>query len=283
MTTGHERRRVAYAGHDFFLSCLRELVKRPNIDVAICWTEGDEGQPARGVIDLASKLGSQIFTGRPTEAAIAAVNDAQIDLFITAAYMYKVPIERLDVKRAVNVHPSYLPDGRGPNPLPHFVDSARDACGISIHELTEQMDQGPLLVQERVRPEPTDGLDEIYLRLLAAAPRVLGDLLDHLEEFFPGHSAEASGSYLPHRQFGTLDAVKCSVSDAVTLHRTFGMYGFRVRLPQQEPFHCSLLSAAPCRHGFDAGQVIVDSTIGMIIAVPDGLIRVDRSRFLPPI
>jgi methionyl-tRNA formyltransferase len=53
----------------------------------------------------------------------------------------------LKSKRSLNVHPSYLPFGRGSDPVVWAVRYAHPA-GVTLHEISEHIDDGPILYQE---------------------------------------------------------------------------------------------------------------------------------------
>lgn len=275
--------RVAYAGHDFFFSCLLELAVRDDLEVVVCLTEGPEGQPAVNVIELASKIGAHVLTGPPTEETIEIVNSARIDLLVCAAYMYRIPMRHLSVGWAVNVHPTLLPHGRGPNPLPYLASSHGRYCGITVHKLTEEMDKGPLLVREEIEVAPEYSLDDIYLRLFAKAPQALSVLLEDLPGCFARSTNYEGGSYWPAMSGDLLKAGKQSVDEAIALQRTFGMYGFVITVEGGQDFRASLVTATKCEHSFPVGTVVAELRIGTLVALRDGLVRVNKHGALPPV
>jgi methionyl-tRNA formyltransferase len=275
--------RIAYAGHDFFSSCMASLVQRPDTDVVVCLTEGPAGQPARNMLRLADEAGAKVFTGRPTEAALRETNAAGVDLFVCAAYMYRIPAARLDVPYAINIHPALLPDGRGPNPLPYLVTDHARSAGVTIHELTAELDAGPILVQAPLELMAGDGLDEIYLKLFALAPRLFGQLLDDLEGHFASKRPVSGGSYWPQKTGDVLIGSQHTTDDALDLHRAFGMYGFSVVLEGHQEFRALLFSATRCDHDFAAGSVVAELRIGTVVALRDGLVCLDKQRPLPPV
>jgi len=273
--------RVAYAGHDFFSSCLATLVSRPDTLIPVCLTEGPEGQPARNVLRLAGEADAKVFTGRPTVEVMREVNAAGVDLFVCAAYMYRVPTHQLHVPYAVNVHPALLPNGRGPNPLPYLATGFSQFSGVTIHEMTAELDEGPILIQGPVDQSPEEGLDELYLKLFALAPRLLSRLLDDLQGHFAAKRHVQGGSYWPHKD----GAVLCgshTTEHALRLHSSFGMYGFLVKLEGRDEFRATLLSAARCNHDFVVGSVVAELQVGTIVALRDGLVRLGTQRLLPP-
>ncbi len=78
------------------------------------------------------------------------------ELFIVAAYGKIIPKEILNIPKngVLNVHPSLLPKFRGSSPIESFILSDEPHTGVTIMELDEEMDHGPVIAQrERVREE----------------------------------------------------------------------------------------------------------------------------------
>lgn len=280
------RLRVAYAGHDFLAGCLDELLATAEVEWVLCLTTDADGRmPSTMVQRRARDAGATIITSAPGPGYIAAVNESAVDLLVCAAYPHKIPVGALTVARAINIHPSLLPAGRGPNPLPHIVAAHRDAAGVSVHALTDIYDHGPILLQRRIDLAVDDGVDQLYLKLTIAARRalaaVLADVDGHLRAArFPPSCPEMWPDPGPER---LLDATRLTVADARTAQNTFGMlFGLQLRLADHTVLEVSSLSSAPVAHGHPAGTIIRPVPGAVIIALRDGLaiaaVRPDASR-----
>lgn len=81
------------------------------------------------------------------------ISSYNCDLFVVAAYGKIIPKEILDVPPhgTINVHPSLLPKFRGSSPIESAILSAETHTGVTIMQLDEQMDHGPIIAQrERI-------------------------------------------------------------------------------------------------------------------------------------
>jgi formyltetrahydrofolate deformylase len=80
----------------------------------------------------------------------AELNKAQADLVVLARYMRILP-ERL-VKawrhRIINIHPSLLPYFPGAAPYRQAFESGVRVHGCTAHFVTEQLDEGPVILQD---------------------------------------------------------------------------------------------------------------------------------------
>lgn len=90
------------------------------------------------------------------------------DAVVACNYKHVIPadvLERLPLKRA-NLHISYLPWNRGSQPnYWSWVDGTEK--GVSIHQITEQLDRGPLYAQRRVQFGDGETLATPHARLEA--------------------------------------------------------------------------------------------------------------------
>lgn len=107
--------------------------------------------------DLRSKRVERALAGVDADALVVACYDR----LIPAAIYGRLPLGGL------NLHPSLLPDKRGPDPLFWVFHAGDELAGVTIHRLTETFDAGDILAQQSI-PLP-DGISEDELDALLAA------------------------------------------------------------------------------------------------------------------
>ncbi len=113
------------------------------------------------------------------------------DVLAMACFDRLVPRELRELARlSVNVHPSLLPENRGPAPLYWTFKLGLTKTGVTIHMLEERADAGPILAQ-REMPVP-EGIGEAELEQQLA--KLGGKLLVEVVQQF------AAGSLLPQPQ-----------------------------------------------------------------------------------
>lgn len=73
------------------------------------------------------------------------------DVFVVAAYGKIIPREIIELPKykTLNVHPSLLPLFRGPAPI-HGAILDADQTGISIMQIDEELDHGPIVAQKSI-------------------------------------------------------------------------------------------------------------------------------------
>ena len=97
-----------------------------------------------------------LLTGRLRPVALPAIASLAPDLLVSAAYPRLIPPELVAVPSygAFNVHPSLLPEGRGPNPQ-RLVYEGATTIGATTHRIAPEFDTGAVMSQ-RSGPLPSD-------------------------------------------------------------------------------------------------------------------------------
>lgn len=107
--------------------------------------------PAPGRRRLARLIGEHaVVSGPDLEArAGAELGRARPDLLVSWYWTRRLPEWWLGGARlgGIGVHPSLLPRHRGPNPFFWTIDSGDLECGVSVHRLTPEYDDGPVLAR----------------------------------------------------------------------------------------------------------------------------------------
>lgn len=68
--------------------------------------------------------------------------------------------------RMLNIHPSLLPKYKGLNTHRRAIEAGDAEAGCSVHEVTAELDAGPILGQARVPIAPDDTADTLAARIL---------------------------------------------------------------------------------------------------------------------
>ncbi len=115
------------------------------------------------------------------DRAIAeALASAGVDLVLLAGYdqvLRPVYFEAFG-GRTINIHPSLLPAHGGAGMMGEAVHRSVLAAGdretgVTIHEVTSELDAGPILAQSRVAVKPGDDAAALAKRVLAEEHRLL--------------------------------------------------------------------------------------------------------------
>lgn len=176
-----ERTKIAFFGGEPLgvpaLEELREAGIIPTLIIASPDKPSGRGQQLTHppVKDWAISHNIEVFqpTSYKSKDELSRILSEEWDLFVVVAYNFILPKWFLEIpkKGIINVHPSLLPKLRGASPIrTAILEDKRDEVGVSIMQMDEKMDHGPILKQEVVTIDeniwPITGpvLDEILAK-----------------------------------------------------------------------------------------------------------------------
>ena len=108
-------------------------------------------------------------------AAVAAIAAHRPDAIGVACFPMRLPrtIRNLPPLGCLNVHPSLLPVGRGPEPVFWTLRRGDAETGVTIHLMDAGFDTGPILAQERMAVPEGVGLPDLERELAERGARLL--------------------------------------------------------------------------------------------------------------
>lgn len=116
--------------------------------------------------------------GRDREAFEAALIEtldaARPDIICLAGFMRFLTPTFINhyAGRMLNIHPSLLPKYKGLDTHARAIEAGDDEAGCSVHEVTAELDGGPILGQVRVPILPGDTPDDLAARVLPMEHRL---------------------------------------------------------------------------------------------------------------
>ncbi|RZT03847.1 methionyl-tRNA formyltransferase [Duganella sp. CF402] len=103
------------------------------------------------------------------------------DVMVVAAYGLILPRSTLDIKPCLNIHGSLLPRWRGAAPIHRAIEAGDAETGITIMQMEEGLDTGPMLLIERVAIEDSDTTGSLHDKLAALGGKMIVDALNKLQ------------------------------------------------------------------------------------------------------
>lgn len=142
-------------------------------------------------------------------AFLSQVVELKPDCLVVVAFRI-LPRELFALPRlgSFNVHPSLLPRGRGPAPIRWTLIRGETETGVTIIQLTEKVDAGAMLMQERVQIFSEDDFGSLHDRLAQRGAQMLVQVLD---EFESGHPPKP----IPQNESLTTKAPKLFAADRI--------------------------------------------------------------------
>lgn len=116
------------------------------------------------VAELASKHNIDIIKTNSINNDIELLKKYKFDYLLTCAFGQFLSDEVLStpMKKALNIHGSLLPEGRGGAPLHWAIINGKKETGISIMEMVSKMDAGDYYEQFKLPIDINDNVDNLF-------------------------------------------------------------------------------------------------------------------------
>ncbi len=114
-----------------------------------------------------------------SEEAIQTLAQLKPDLLVVAAYGLILPAGILSLPSlgVINVHASLLPRWRGAAPIQRAILAGDRETGITIMEVVEKLDAGPMLLKKATPIHPDETAGELHDRLALLGAEALSEVL----------------------------------------------------------------------------------------------------------
>ena len=103
------------------------------------------------------------------------------DVMVVAAYGLILPRSTLDIRPCINIHGSILPRWRGAAPIHRAIEAGDGETGVTIMEMEEGLDTGPMLLMERIAIGDDDTTASLHDKLAALGGRMIVAALRDME------------------------------------------------------------------------------------------------------
>lgn len=179
---------VLISGRGSNMTALIEAARQPDCPFEIVLVASNN--PEAPGLDVARAEGIPVFAqshkgikrAEFDQLIEAELKKADVELVALAGYMRLLSPEFIAGRegRIVNIHPSLLPLYKGLDTHARALEAGDAEAGCSVHIVTPELDDGPLLAQARVPILPGDTPESLAARILVEEhriyPRALADL-----------------------------------------------------------------------------------------------------------
>lgn len=264
--------KIAYFGYDYFSGCWDALLRLGH-EVVSLYTVPVDGiyNTNTELIEKAKTSKVPVFFHRATSDDLHGLKMRGCDLLIIAAYPYRLPVRDSSI-RGINIHPSLLPEGKGPWPLPYAILNNLERTGVTIHKLSNEFDSGDILAQEEFPVSLFDTGTTLALRCQMTAPILLESVLVNFEEYWSNSRPQFGGSYFPFPsdELQTLSWTS-SVEEVVCKLRAFANSDCSATI-NERPWNVRAGSGWIQDHDLAPGTVVKKTLREFVIAVKDGFV-----------
>jgi methionyl-tRNA formyltransferase len=196
------------------------------------------------------------------------------DVMVVAAYGLILPRATLDIKPCINIHGSILPRWRGAAPIHRAIEAGDAETGVTIMEMEEGLDTGPMLLMERIAIEDTDTTGSLHDKLAVLGGRMIVDALQKM--------ARGQLEAVPQPEDGVTYAAKIG-KDEAKLDWTLPAVELSRKVRAFNPFPgahgqagtttIKIWNAQPADGKGQPGQVLQADAQGIVVACGTGALR----------
>jgi phosphoribosylglycinamide formyltransferase-1 len=160
---------------------LQALLDDPHVGPSIALVVSDK--PGAGALDRARIRGVKAVVLEPTHyesregfdrALTGLLEEEAIEFILLAGYMRILGASTVQAfrDRILNVHPSLLPAFPGSHPVRDALAWSVKVTGATVHIVDEDVDHGPVVLQEPVLVLPDDDERSLHQRIQAVEHRL---------------------------------------------------------------------------------------------------------------
>ena len=121
------------------------------------------------------------------------------DLNVVVAYGQIIPASLIYLPKynTINLHFSLLPKYRGASPVQWALFQGEKITGVTIFELDEKMDEGPILSARETPIHPEENAFELGQRLTVLGSTLLLETVSHISQLQPQPQDHSQATYAP--------------------------------------------------------------------------------------
>jgi methionyl-tRNA formyltransferase len=192
--------KIVFAGTPEFAAVALQALHQAGFEIPLVLTQPD--RPAgRGLhlqpsavkqyalthnIPVAQPLSLRMDSKDPQRAAEARqahelLQATEYDAMVVAAYGLILPRSTLDIKPCINIHGSLLPRWRGAAPIHRAIEAGDAETGVTIMQMEEGLDTGPMLLIEHMPIGPQDTTASLHDKLAAMGAHMIVKVMQKME------------------------------------------------------------------------------------------------------
>ena len=295
---------VFFGTSEFAAPILQTIKEQTDWEVGLVVTEpakavGRKQEITESPVSVyARRVGLEIITppSLKNTGVIDQIRSAQADIMIVAAYGKIIPPEvfNLPPHKTVNVHPSLLPQLRGPSPIQTALLEGLKETGVSSMVIDEKIDHGPVISQEVTTIDDDDNYTTLEAKLaelggwmiIRDVPKYISGELKPQEQ----NHAQATFTKMIKKEDGLVDWTK-SADEIFNQWRAFikwpGVYTFLKKMiswrsdlplevgPRSQSVRLKLIDIQKAEHNhkYSPGTVFLSENKELLIACSGGVIK----------
>lgn len=125
-----------------------------------------------------------IKTIRSTDVDLSVLKDLNPDVIIVASFGKIIPQSVLDIPKlgTINIHPSALPEYRGPSPIQYQLLDGISQSAITFILMDAEMDHGPILRQIPFEIKSNETFESLVIKMFGESANYISEVINNLIE-----------------------------------------------------------------------------------------------------
>ena len=264
--------KIVYFGNNLFSSCLKYLLAQGHEILRVYKNKSARNS---SIIDkVCADNCVPLHSHKPSESELNQLITLGAEVFIVAEYSYLLPVTK--VKYAINIHPTLLPEGRGPTPLPFLITQPKFS-GITLHKIAEKFDCGDIILQSQLSQSANETLTTLMIKVHLESVNLLQRFFDNIEHYYNAARPQINHSYWPRTDVAEriLD-FKMSINDIDQKVKSFGHMGLLIKLDKDlwAATHIELIAYKPTAQ---PGHVAFEDESLLAVNALDGIVCIHKS------
>ncbi len=201
------------------------------------------------------------------------------DVMVVVAYGLILPKDFLSLPRhgCLNIHASLLPRWRGAAPIQRAIEAGDSLTGISIMQMEEGLDTGPVLVSASLPITQDCTASVLHDRLAKMGGQLILSALQDIEQgrasFTPQQDNDAIYAAKIRKEEAALDFSQPCTAIANKI-RAFNPFPGCLAQYGDVPVKIWNATATDCPAGMKAGKILSADENGIVVACGQGAIRI---------
>ena len=187
---------IIYFGYDLFAPCLKKLIEMPDVNILKIYSFEPDGSVDFNdeIKGLATVKKIPFTEEKITENELLfQFSQNGCDLAFCAGYAFRIPMENIQNFKGINLHPSLLPNLRGPWPMPWVILNGHKTSGVTAHILAPRFDEGDILLQKEFAISKSENYKSLNEKIKEAGLEITQELFSDLDYYFKNARKQGKG------------------------------------------------------------------------------------------
>ena len=263
--------KIVYFGNNLFSSCLKYLLDEGHQILRVYKNSAPHDTV---IIDRICGDNIPKYDHKPSLSELNELISQGAQMFFVAEYSHLLPITT--VSYAINMHPSLLPNGRGPTPLPYLIKSP-EFSGITLHKIAPEFDSGDIILQAKVVQSSDETLTTLMIKMHLESVKLLAALFENVDKHYQDARPQSDYTQWPMVKVAqrVLDW-NLPIAQLRSLIKSFGHFGVIIKL-NNELWQVTHVDVVSYNHGLAPGHVLFEDGDLLAISALDGIACIHKN------